>query len=101
MIVKNHKAFTDPDEALPFNINTIATIKTDGEPVYSKSYPHSMGVTEFVNAEVKQLLEDGVIRLSRSPYNNPTWVVDKKGTDQNGVKKKRNRFIIDFRKINQ
>jgi len=37
MIVKNHKAFADPDGALPFNINTIATNKTDGEPVYSKS----------------------------------------------------------------
>jgi len=81
MIVKNHKAFDDPDEALPFNINTIATIKTDGEPVYSKSYPHPMGVTEFVNAEV---------------YDNPTRVVNKKGTDQNVVKKKR--LVIDFRK---
>jgi len=99
MIVKNHKAFADPHEALPFNINTLATIKTDGEPVYSGSYPHPMGVTEFVNAEVKQLLADGVIRPSKSPYNNPTWVVDKKGTEQNGVKKKR--LVIDFRKLNQ
>jgi len=98
MIVKNHKAFADPDEALPFTINTLATIKTDGEPVYSRSYPHPMGATEFVNAEVKQLLADGLIRPSKSPYNNPTWVVDKKGTDQNGVKKKR--LVIDFRKLN-
>jgi len=44
MIVKNHKAFGDPDEALPFNINIIATFKTDGKPVYSKSYPHPKGV---------------------------------------------------------
>jgi len=62
MILKNSTAFADPDEALPFNINTIATIKTDGEPVYSKSYPHPKGVTEFVNAEVKQLLADGIVR---------------------------------------
>jgi len=81
MIVKNHKAFPYPDIALPFNINTIATIRTDGEPVYSRSYRHPMGVTEFVNAEVKQLLADVVIRPSSSPYNNPTWVL--------GVKKKR------------
>jgi len=58
-----------------------------------------MGVTEFVNAEVKQLLANGVIRPSRSPYNSPTWLVDKKGFDKNGVKKKR--FVIDFRKLNQ
>jgi len=54
---KNAKAFADPDKALPFNIDTIATIKTDEEPVYSKSYPHHMGVTEFVNAEDKQLFQ--------------------------------------------
>jgi len=58
-----------------------------------------MGVTEFVNAEDKQLLSDGIVRPSRSPYNNPTWLVDKKGTDQNGLKKKR--LVIDFRKLNQ
>jgi len=52
MIVQNHKPFADPDEALPLNINTLAKIKTDGEPVYSRSYPHPMGVTEFVNADV-------------------------------------------------
>jgi len=40
-----------------------------------------------------------VIRPSRTPYNNPNWVVDKKGTDQNGVKK--NRLVIDFRKLNR
>jgi len=91
MIAKNCMAFADTDGALPYNINTIATIKTDGEPVYSKSYPHPMGVTEFVNAEVKQLLAN--------PDNNPTWVVDKRGLDQNGVKKKR--LVIDFRKLNQ
>jgi len=56
IIEKNHKTFVDTDEALPFNINTIATIKTDGEPLYSKSYPYPMGVTAFVNAEVKPLL---------------------------------------------
>jgi len=34
-----------------------------------------------VNNEIKQLLKDGIIRPSRSPYNSPTLVVDKKGTD--------------------
>lgn len=55
-------AFTDVIESLPYNINSIATIRTDGEPVYSKLYPYPMGVSEFVNAEVKQLLVDGIIR---------------------------------------
>jgi len=58
-----------------------------------------MGVSDFVNSEVKQMLKDGIIRPSRSPYNSPTWVVDKKGTDVYGNPKKR--LVIDFRKLNE
>ncbi|KAH8280173.1 hypothetical protein KR054_007456 [Drosophila jambulina] len=54
---------------------------------------------DFVNNEIKELLQNGIIRPSRSPYNSPTWVVDKKGTDDNGSKKKR--LVIDFRKLNE
>jgi len=99
MITKRAWAFAYPNQALPYNINTIATIRSDGEPVFSKLYPYPMGVSDFVNEEVKQLLTDGIIRKSRSPYNNPVWVVDKKGHDESGNKKKR--LIIDFRKLNQ
>jgi len=58
-----------------------------------------MGVSDFVNSEVKQMLKDGIIRPSRSPYNSPTWVVDKKGTDDYGNPKKW--LVIDFRKLNE
>ncbi|KAH8361297.1 hypothetical protein KR200_000844 [Drosophila serrata] len=58
-----------------------------------------MGAVDFVNKEIKELLQNGIIRPSRSPYNSPTWVVDKKGTDDNGIKKKR--LVIDFRKLNE
>jgi len=77
MIKQRTKAFAYPNAFLPFNINTVATIRTDGEPVYSKLYLYPIGVADFVNAEVKQLLADDIIRPSRSPYNNTIWVVDK------------------------
>jgi hypothetical protein len=57
-----------------------------------------MGVGNFVNSEVCKLLDDGIIRPSRSPYNNPLWVVDKKGHDSDGNRNKR--LVIDFRKLN-
>ncbi|KAH8334815.1 hypothetical protein KR067_012428 [Drosophila pandora] len=50
------------------------------------------------NSETATILNKEV-RPSRSPYYNPTWVVDKKGTDDNGIKKKR--LVIDFRKLNE
>lgn len=100
MLTRRLKAFADSNESLPFNTNIVATIRTESnEPIYSKMYPYPMGVAEFVNSEVNDLLNNGIIRPSRSPYNNPIWVVDKKGTDERGNKKKR--LVIDFRKLNQ
>lgn len=93
------KAFADPEEILPFNTAVVATIKTeDDEPVYSRMYPFPVGSTDFVNEEVKELLKNQIIRPSRSPYNNPIWVVGKKGLDDTGASKKR--LVIDFRKLN-
>jgi len=43
------------------------------EPVYSKLYPYPMGY------QIKDLMNNGIIMPSRSLYNSPTWVVDKKG----------------------
>jgi len=91
MIKSRSRAFADPNESLPYKIKTVATIPTDEEPSYffSKMYPYPQGVADFVNAEVKQLLADGIIRPSESPYNNPIWIVDKKGVDKDGHNKKR------------
>ncbi|KAH8394152.1 hypothetical protein KR215_011592, partial [Drosophila sulfurigaster] len=99
MIAKKIKAFSTSNEALPFNTSVIATIRTeDDEPIYSKLYPYPNGVSDFVNKEISQLLEGGIIRPSRSAYNSPAWVVDKKGFDAEGNKNKR--LVIDFRKLN-
>lgn len=37
-----------------------------------------MGVTDFVASEIDNLLKDGIISKSRSPYNKLIWFVDKK-----------------------
>jgi len=58
-----------------------------------------MGAAEFLNKEIKQLLKDGIIRPSRSPLNSPAWVVNKKGSEADGTKKKR--LVIDLRKLNE
>lgn len=99
MLEERISVFADPNEALPYNTNIIATIRTENEdPIYSKLYPYPLGVSDFVNSEVNSMLRDNIIRPSRSPYNNPVWVVDKKGTDEHGNRKKR--LVIDFRKLN-
>jgi len=79
---RQEKAFADPNEALPYNTSVVATIRTvDEEPIYAKLYPYSMGAADFVNGEIQDLLINGIMQKSKSPYNNPIWVVDKKGTN--------------------
>lgn len=53
------------------------TTKTT-EPIYSKSYPYPACMREEVERQVAELLGEGIIRPSKSPYNSPIWVVPKK-----------------------
>lgn len=99
IIHENAAVFANPDEALPYNTNITATIRTkDEEPIYSRYQSYPISVIDFVNKEVENLLNDGIIRPSRSPYNSPVWVVDKKGLDENGRPNKR--LVFDFTKLN-
>jgi len=58
-----------------------------------------MGAADFVNGEIQELLKNGIIQKLKSPYNNPIWVVDKKGTDEAGNKKIC--LVLDFRKVKE
>lgn len=99
ILENRQKVFADSKESLPYNTKVVATIRTtDNEPVYSKAYPYPMASAQFVNKEISDLLNAGIIRPSRSPYNNPIWVVDKKGFDEDGNRKMR--LVVDFRKLN-
>jgi len=99
MIQANKNVFANPDEALPFNTKVSASIRTkDQEPVYSKYQAYPIPMTDFVNKEVEKMLRDGIIRPSRSPYNSPMWVVDKKGIDEHGRPNKR--LVFDYSKLN-
>lgn len=52
MMLKRTRAFSTCNEALPFNTSVNATIRTtDNDPVYSKLYPHPMGVSDFVKTK--------------------------------------------------
>lgn len=84
---------------LPFRTDIKAEINTiAGTPIWSKQYPYPMSVNVFVNNEIKKLLDDGIIRPSRSPYNSPIWIVPKKGTNEDGSPKLR--MVIDYKKLN-
>lgn len=96
MIINRGKAFSTSKEELPFNTSVIAKLRTiNDNPVYFTP----MGVADFVKKEISELLRNGIIRPSKSPFNNLSYAVDKKGHVENG---KRNKcLVIDLRKLNE
>lgn len=98
-IVNVHgKLFSDPNEKLTYTTSVIGEIHTkDDLPVYSRYYPYPMHLKDEVEGQIRELLDHGIIRPSRSPYNSPIWVVPKKA-DASG--KQKYRMVIDYRKLN-
>jgi len=76
-------------------VTTIRSTSTD--PIYSRHYPFPEALRKEVGKQIEELLENRVIRPSRSPYKSPIWIVPKK-VDASGQKKFR--MVIDYRKLN-
>lgn len=90
--------FSDPNEKLTFTTTVVGEVTTKDEiPVYSRYYPYPMHLKDEVEGQIQELLDNGIIRPSRSPYNSPIWIVPKKA-DASG--KKKYRLVIDYRKLN-
>lgn len=99
LLEKFPDVFHNPDQSLTCMTNVKCAIRTtDDHPVYQKTYPYPVSYREEVDAQIKKMLKDGIIRPSRSAWNSPIWVVPKK-TDASG--KKKFRLVIDYRKLNQ
>ena len=67
-------------------------------PINTRPYRLPESQKEEVDRQVKQLLEEGIIAKSDSPWNSPLLVVPKK-TGPDGERKWR--MVIDFRRLNE
>lgn len=87
-LLKNYpNLFAEPDDKLTYVTNVKAEIRmTTDTPVYSKFYQYPMALKAEVDRQIKELLENKIIRPSRSPYNSPVWIVPKK-LDASNIKK--------------
>lgn len=92
-ILKSHSnLFAKPNEKLTYVSNVKGEIRTvNNDAVYSRQYPYPMALKGEIDKQVNELLANGIIRPSRSPYNAPLWIVPKgKGY----------RLVIDYKKLN-
>lgn len=98
-VLKNFpNIFQDPISKLTFTTKVKATIQTtDNNPVYIKAYPYPHCLKDEVEGQINKMLKDGIIIPSRSPYNAPLWVVNKK-SDASGERKYR--IVIDYKALN-
>lgn len=86
LVNKYKNLFAEPDDRLTYTTRVVGEIRTTTDnPIYTRNYPYPLALKEVVDEEIKKLLNDGIIRPSRSPYNSPIWVVPKK-EDASGKK---------------
>lgn len=75
------------------------TIHTKNDiPIYRKSYRYPEVHKKEVRSQVDEMLKQGIIRPSNSPYSAPIWVVSKK-PDASG--KQKWRLVVDYRCLNE
>jgi len=99
LIAKYSDIFHLPDDKLECTSAMKHTITTvDEQPVNTKQYRFPPIHKEEIDKQVKQLLDNNVIKHSISPYNSPLWVVPKKADSKDN---RRWRMVIDYRALNE
>jgi transposase InsO family protein/predicted aspartyl protease len=97
-ILRQYETVFDDDTTLRPSLLIKHKIRTtDDEPVFTRNYRYPHVYREKVDNEIRKMLDKGIIRPSKSPYNSPIWVVNKK-PDSSGEQKIR--IVIDYRKLN-
>ena len=94
LVLENKDLFAQTDAELG-HTDTVRMKLDTGEhpPVKMKPYRTPLNKRAVIDNAVDKMLEAGIIRRSRSPWNFPVVVVDKK----DGSK----RFCVDFRQLNK
>ena len=64
-------------DELKTSVRAEINTKSD-DPTYTKSYPYPAAIRREVDRQIEELLSEGVICSSRSPYHSPVWLGPKK-----------------------
>lgn len=99
LVRKYSSIFHTGNEPLTCTANVEHHIRTTSEvPVYSRNYRFPEIYRQEVDKQIKEMLDQGIVRPSESPWNAPIWIVPKK-SDASGIPKFR--LVIDYRGLNE
>lgn len=70
----------------------------NNNPTFCKIYRYPQIHEKEVDKQIREMLDQKIIRKSNSPYNSPLWIVPKKSDNSN---QKKWRIVIDYRKLNE
>lgn len=97
-LCKNNKTFYQEGQSLSVtNSVTHSIVTTTDRPIYSKVYRYPKIHEREIEVQIKEMLTQGIIRPSKSPYNSPLWIVPKKSDKE---EKQKWRIVIDYRALN-
>lgn len=99
LLMRNKDLFFYEGENLTFTHEITHEIRTkDENPIYCKAYRYPLVHEKEIERQIGEMLKQGIIRESNSPYNSPLWIVPKK---LDNSKQRKWRIVIDYRKINE
>lgn len=99
LVLKYPDIFHIGKEPLSSTSNVKHQIRTTDEvPVYARNYRFPEIYRKEVDRQIEEMLAQGIVKHSDSPWNAPIWIVPKK-SDASGVPKFR--VVIDYRKLNE
>ncbi|XP_047482662.1 uncharacterized protein LOC125034761 isoform X3 [Penaeus chinensis] len=87
------RVFSLDDEPLEISDQFFHEIRAEGPPIYKKSYPIPLKYREEIRRQIEDMMSQGVISPSWSPYNSPLVPVRKKDGSL--------RLCLDFRLLNE
>lgn len=99
ILIKHKDSIYTEEDNLTFTHEIKHAINlTHNNPVFSKIYRYPIIHEKEIEKQMNDMLKQGIIRESNSPYNFPLWIVPKK-LDNSKIQKWR--IVVDYRKLNE
>lgn len=97
-LLEKYEKLFDTESTLPYTGDITHSLELLNEkPIHKKQYRYPNAQIPEIKRQINELLANDIIQESKSPWNSPIIIVNKKD-DESG--KKKFRMVIDYRELN-